>query len=233
MVFNNEDNQDRSSVEIWTPPIDENGSYHINDNKPFGPNDPDWEYTAPGFYSKYMSGAHMLPNHNIFICEGMSGRFFEITLDGNLVWDYINPVNQNGGATVQGGTVRFNQTFRATKYATDYAAFAGKNLEPGIPVEIRPWENDCYALEEASISFPNHGIKILGNPIVGQLKIESLNDNENIRLHIYNSGGLSLRNLKILHGINMIDLSDLARDMYFLSFTDGVKLHFTDKLVIH
>lgn len=57
-----------------------------------------WEYNASmsglyhtTFYSAFISGAQRLPNGNTLILEGASGRFFEVTQEGEIVWEYINP----------------------------------------------------------------------------------------------------------------------------------------------
>jgi uncharacterized repeat protein (TIGR01451 family) len=43
------------------------------------------------FFSSYVSGAERQLNGNTLICEGASGRAFEITPDGTIVWEYIHP----------------------------------------------------------------------------------------------------------------------------------------------
>ncbi len=43
------------------------------------------------FYSPRISNAQRLPNGNTLICEGDFGRLFEVTRDGELVWEYVNP----------------------------------------------------------------------------------------------------------------------------------------------
>jgi len=52
----------------------------------------EWSYTgAPDFYSNSRSGAQKLPNDNLLITDSESGRIFEITEEGDIVWDYWNP----------------------------------------------------------------------------------------------------------------------------------------------
>ncbi len=43
------------------------------------------------FYSPVVGGAQRLRNGNTLIDEGVNGRFFEVTSDGEIVWEYINP----------------------------------------------------------------------------------------------------------------------------------------------
>lgn len=51
-----------------------------------------WEYEdGPGFFSPYRSGNQRLPNGNTFICECDAGRLFEVTPEGEVVWDFHNP----------------------------------------------------------------------------------------------------------------------------------------------
>ena len=53
-----------------------------------------WEYRdqpAFNFFSPYISGARRLPNGNTLITEGNFGRLFQVTPEGQVVWEYINP----------------------------------------------------------------------------------------------------------------------------------------------
>ena len=55
-----------------------------------------WQYNAfkdfrpkTSFYSPYISGAQRLLNGNTLITEGAFGRIFEVTPDGETVWEYL------------------------------------------------------------------------------------------------------------------------------------------------
>lgn len=48
------------------------------------------------WYSWHISGAQRLANGNTFICDGPHGRLFEITPDGDTVWEYVNPYSAGG-----------------------------------------------------------------------------------------------------------------------------------------
>ena len=43
------------------------------------------------FSSTFISSARRLPNGNTLICEGMHGRLFQVTREGEIVWEYVNP----------------------------------------------------------------------------------------------------------------------------------------------
>ncbi|RMG76652.1 MAG: hypothetical protein D6714_21000, partial [Bacteroidetes bacterium] len=176
IVFNNQKPGGGSAVEIWSPPVQTDGSYDLAPGAPFGPAAMDWSYAAPGFSSPILSGAQVLPNGNILICEGKKGRIFEVTPEKTMVWEYINPVNRNGGPTAQGGTVHFNDLFRATRYAPDFPGLANFDLTPGPPVEINPWPLDCTIYEATPVAEtprPVAGFRIEGNPFGDQLVVFS------------------------------------------------------------
>lgn len=53
-----------------------------------------WSYQDPtpySFFSAYISGARRLNNGNTLVTEGLTGRIFQVTPDGEVVWEYINP----------------------------------------------------------------------------------------------------------------------------------------------
>lgn len=50
-----------------------------------------WSYTNPRFFATNVSGAQRLPNGNTLITSGPTGRIFEVTMDGAIVWEYIWP----------------------------------------------------------------------------------------------------------------------------------------------
>ena len=54
-----------------------------------------WKYVAKddftSFYSPHMGGAQRLPSGNTLICEGSKGCLFEVTPDGDVVREFVNP----------------------------------------------------------------------------------------------------------------------------------------------
>jgi hypothetical protein len=82
-----------------------------------------WEYTGSprdSFFSMNVSGAQRLANANTLITEGRSGRIFEVTLGGDVVWEYINPYE-----VVHRGQ-RSRAVFRAYRYAADSPQIRGR-----------------------------------------------------------------------------------------------------------
>ena len=79
-----------------------------------------WQYrdNPPfNFFSAYISGARRLPNGNTLVTEGHFGRIFQVTPEGSVVWEYINP---HFAPNEQGYVV--NSVFRATHYMPDAIA---------------------------------------------------------------------------------------------------------------
>ncbi len=61
---------------------------------------------------------------NVLVCEGTSGRLFEVTRRGEVVWEWINPfVNSHKGEPMV-------SIYRAHRYAPDHPALADRDLDP-------------------------------------------------------------------------------------------------------
>ncbi len=73
-----------------------------------------WEYKADppkSFFSPYISGAQRLPNGNTLVCEGGRARIFEVTPDGEIVWEFRNPYRDPGS---------LHSIYRARRYSPEY-----------------------------------------------------------------------------------------------------------------
>ena len=78
-----------------------------------------WKYQEKRdyeFFSPRISNAQRLPNGNTLICEGDFGRLFEVTAEGELVWEFVNPYFG------QGPTGPNNRVFRAYRYSKEEIA---------------------------------------------------------------------------------------------------------------
>lgn len=140
LVFNNghgRPGEDFSSVIEIEPSVDIDGRYSLNADRGFAPEQPVWEYTARprgSFLADFISGAQRLINGNTFICDGPKGRFFEVTREGEVVWEYLNPYS--GDAPNPAGDPPYS-VFRATHIPPHHPALAGRSLEPLDPQPTR------------------------------------------------------------------------------------------------
>jgi hypothetical protein len=87
MAFNNRSGTNSSIIaEIETPL---NGyAYNWTAGQPYAPASPAWTYSASGFYSQHLGGVQRLPNGNTLIAQSLSGKMFEVTSSGTMVWSY-------------------------------------------------------------------------------------------------------------------------------------------------
>ena len=68
------------------------------------------------FWSPHISGCQRLSTGNTLICEGGRGRIFEVTTEGEIVWEFINPFFGPHPALPDG---EVNWVFRAKRYQSD------------------------------------------------------------------------------------------------------------------
>jgi hypothetical protein len=140
MAFSNDAHgaeRPHSEVVEFTPPMDAEGNYLLEEGKPFGPNEVTWSYKEEDFYSPFISGAHRLPDGNTLITFGPQGRFVEVTRDGEVAWEYWTPytgdVRMPDGTWPQPGAPFFYGVFRATFIPADHPGLAGRTLTPLDP----------------------------------------------------------------------------------------------------
>tara|TARA_R110002033_G_scaffold20329_4_gene51575 strand:- start:8705 stop:10336 length:1632 start_codon:yes stop_codon:yes gene_type:complete len=212
-----------SEVFIINPETNSPGVYTYQSDTAFGPQDPEYIYfnpTSPNeFFSNILSSAQRLPNGNTLICEGINGRFFEITPSESIVWEYINPVNSTNGNIAEQETepsTFTNTTFRGIKYAPTYAAFTGKDLTPSTPLELNPDISACQTL--GIIDTLQVTISLHPNPTKAQINI-----NSNIvidKIEAYTTLG---RKVNESHS-NILDLSNEANGIYFLRIYSESKI---------
>ncbi|MBX2990556.1 MAG: aryl-sulfate sulfotransferase [Bacteroidetes bacterium] len=131
MAFNNRNGTGASMIVELVPPVDTAGNYIWTPGAAFGPSSPVWSYSASGFYSNHLGGVQRLPNGNTLIAQSTSGRVFETTSAGTVVWNY-----QPGG-----------QIVRALRYAPNY---------PGILITDVDEKGNTPPLQfELSQNYPN------------------------------------------------------------------------------
>lgn len=225
LVFNNGDERpdgNYSTIEELQTPVSANGSYTApaSSNATFLPVGSVWTYKASpatSFFANRISGTQRLPNGNTLICEGTKGNFFEVTPTGANVWQYRNPVG-TAGPTAQGSSVSGQNVFRCVRYAPDYAAFQGKTLPVGAPIELNPTANTCTITgitENATGSIHDGTMRVAPNPASDPSSITvyfSLSHPQRVRLSLHDMLGrevLVLLDTEMAGGENTVSLSAL------------------------
>jgi len=94
-----------------------------------------WKYETDGyanlkFFSKTMGSQERLPNGNTYIAEDNTGRLFQVTPDGTIVWEYVNR-----GGTTRPSVVSYDFTpqLRAMERPVERRVTPPDNLEWRIP----------------------------------------------------------------------------------------------------
>ncbi|MFT5627157.1 MAG: hypothetical protein ACJA1H_001544 [Glaciecola sp.] len=217
MVFNNGNSIRFSSVDIFTPPTVSPGVYQYDSALGYGPISYDWTYIDPidpeNFFSAILSSVQRLPNGNTLVCDGDSGYFFELNPSNTTVWEYINP-DTNNGILSQGDTPSANLVFRALKFSPDFPAFTGRDLTPGLPIELNPDISACENLSITDVDVID--LKLYPNPTSNFINITSIETIDKVELY-------SILGKKVLevNRNNSIDISAFNSGIYFVKIHSG------------
>tara|TARA_Y100001970_G_C14185117_1_gene832139 strand:+ start:274 stop:1758 length:1485 start_codon:yes stop_codon:yes gene_type:complete len=107
ILYNNRHSNNNSAALEFSTPINNNGTYNINNNEPYGPDSWTWLFQA-NFFSDVQSGAFRQPNGNTLVTVADDSFMFEVSYTGEVVWSYMVPGSNN------------MMVPRAQKYSYDY-----------------------------------------------------------------------------------------------------------------
>ncbi len=123
-----------------TPPMNDDGSYQTPASGPYGPEGPVWKYTAPEdnpIFAPFISSVERLQNGNTLISVGPQGRFFEVTTEGEIVWEYWLPylgdVYLPDGSRPQPVGPFLYGVFRVNHYPPHHPAFKDRKMKAMKP----------------------------------------------------------------------------------------------------
>jgi len=106
ILFNNHHSGNNAAALEFETPLQDDGSYELNGNDPYGPDSWVWIYDN-NISSQMQGGAFRMPNGNTFISEAEDARIFEVNSSGMILYDYTYPGSQTMIA-------------RANKYAPEF-----------------------------------------------------------------------------------------------------------------
>lgn len=220
MIFNNGNGRtggNYSTIEIINTPVD---GYDYTTTLPYLPNSTSWIYNDGNpniLYAQNISGAQQLSNGNVLYCNGPMGIFTEINTNGDIVWNYVNPVVTTGTIS-QGAVAVQNIVFRCTFYPTDFAGFSGINLTSGNILENSNSVSESCNLNLSSNQFdnPENTISLHPNPAKNVLNITANQSVDNVL--IYNlQGQLMLNSINK----NQINVENLPTGHYIININSG------------
>lgn len=198
-----------STVPLLSPMMDANGDYMKDENGLFLPVLPELSIgvttTGTQFYSGYTSGAEFQSNGNVYITEGVNGRLLEVNNSGDIVWQYRVP--------------NTSYIFRTEKYALNYAAFEGRDLEESGTVPGAYSDYECTLIDGVD--------DVLSKPITFDLM--KINGGEygvtsrmerSFYFQIFNMQGLLLREGQSSSSYKEIDFHSFPSGYYILNVAD-------------
>jgi hypothetical protein len=221
-LFNNRAGVNFSEVQILSPPWDMYEWKYKKTNGIWGPAIPDQVVRHPEkekLFSDILSNAQYLPNGNMLILSGRTGYIFELSPEGQIVWEYKVPF-KNGAAVAQGSVLATNDntTFRVVRYPSGFAAFSGRDLSRKGFIESGGDNNDCEKISGVASHTPSPGLHIFPNPATGShVYIQS---EMACQALLMASDGTMVRRLTLVRGENSMNLNGLAKGLYFLT-VDG------------
>ncbi len=120
-VFNNgggrQDGSSFSEVLELELAMDGEAGFAREESGAFGPAEPSWSYSdGETFFSAFISGAARLASGNTLVCSGVIGRIFEVTSDGEIVWDYYSPLGGDVEPPEHAGKAPPFSLYRADRY---------------------------------------------------------------------------------------------------------------------
>ncbi len=224
-IYNNGNNRPDgaySTIEVIEPPLQADGTYAFTAGQAYGPEDLWMSFDGEpgnGFYSPNISGVHFLPNGNFFLCAGAGGRFMEFTMSGDLVWEYINPVNVDG-IIPQGSTPMGNNVFRAERLSPDHPGLAGKDLTPGASLE----QQMTFCSIEVNTNEVNNDfidINVFPNPAQSEFEVK-IAEIPNFNMILLDATGRQIFHQSHISGSTQVDCSGFPRGIYF------IKIHYSE-----
>ncbi|MGE0143019.1 MAG: aryl-sulfate sulfotransferase [Planctomycetota bacterium] len=182
-IFNNNAATNRSAVVEIALPTDPVGNFVVGPNGRFGPTAPVWSYSAPTFFSGFISGAERLPNGNTLICSGAQQWVFEVTPAGQIVWSQTMPgqgsivfhahytertmfARQSTLSATNGGTMAFDLLTGAAQAGNAYILLgSASGTAPGLQYlgKVLPLNPDSFMLATIQVANSTALPRSLGN----------------------------------------------------------------------
>ena len=223
-IFNNGDDRPEgpfSSIDLLTPSLNSDDEYSMTNISTFEPGESEIIYPSflsDDFFSGRISGAQILSNGNTLVTDGRKGQLIEVNPQKQVIWNYVNPVNFDGPAS-QGNPVFANDVFKARRYDPSFPGFEGKDLTPGIPIELNWNEDACISTNLIEIDKTPIDVSISPNPFSNSFNLEN-KTSRIVNWEIQDLYGRILISGTIKNTLE-IDTNDLSQGIYLLLLSNS------------
>lgn len=234
MIFNNGQgrSEDFSEVFIMKTPINEDGTYFLEEGGIYGPENAYLTYSSQdidGFvYSPFISSVERLDNGNFLICSGPSGMISEINSGGETLWTYVSPLSSDGivaqGRDILNTNGISNLMYRARKYPIDYPVFADKDLVAQEEIELNPLVSLCEEQGETVVGLEDSlddAIILSPNPVINTLNIVKRNNQPILFVSVYDTSGKFIMELEPGQNNVQLSMQNLPSGVYFIKVMDS------------
>ncbi len=231
LLFNNGLNRpsgNYSTAEIITPPVD---GFNYEQSFPYLPGTSTWIYNENNinnYYAQNISGAQMLSNGHVLLCNGPEGLFSEIDNSMQNCWKYINPIS-NQGALSQGSSPSQNQVFRVAFYPSDFAGLAGQPLIPSSVLEDINSLSELCSINTSQVENSKTHFQIFPIPSHDKLYIEL--PHSTWLINLYDLFGNLISTQKSSTSNIEINTKEFPTGMYILIATNQEGLSFQKKVI--
>ncbi len=148
-----------SSVDLMIPERDEAGNFLQSEHGVYLPYEFSKSYVYPDspekMYSVFNGSAQILPNGNAFACPSLANFFVELNDEGEIVWEYVNPVGNDGYLEQGMEDDSTMYSFTAYRIPSYHPGLKGFDLASGAPIELNSieWEQ-CKVSDDIEVFQP-------------------------------------------------------------------------------
>lgn len=216
-VFNNRVNPEFSEAGTIDSKFDiDEWSYDLNLPEDFE-NSVKYPFSTPRRSSDGLSSIQILPNGNWLMLFGRWGFAFEISTEGEVVWEFIIPI-KSGEPVEQGTLLSSNQnlTFRMNRYPIDFEGFIDKDLNGSEYLEINPNTEFCENLLSSRKRESWSAMNVGPNPVNDFLYIQSSESLILKNLILYSLDGREVKHWNNIQLGEPLWVGDLNPGIYLL-----------------
>ena len=221
VLFNNKASAGVSLGQILSPAWDAATHSYLMENGIYLPNGFSETFSHPDPAKNYSSNAssiQVIGNGTVMMCAATQGFIFELTKEGEVVWEYRTPLRL-GQPIPQGFelSVSDNFTFQCEKYPEDFPGFIGKDLSPKGHIELSPNISFCTFTDVEEIN--EKYLTIFPNPAMDFMFLENKTQRP-LSIEIFDYSGRIVFTKTINENNTKINISNWPDGVYFLREKD-------------